>query len=422
MSLSEQVRFVAAFYRERAVMRYGAHLRRDPLCRLHLGSSGRTDPYPIYDEVRRRGPLIRSVAGPWTSADYSICEQVLRDRRFGVDMRAPDQRAGSPQLSFLELDPPDHTRLRRFAMPTFSPKAVAGFGPQITGTVGELLDVVPAGGSFDLVGGYAAPMPIAVITRLLGVPDADSEEFEQYGQAFGSALGGLQSLRHARELFDAQRRLQRIFTDLIEARRIDPGDDVISRLATAPGEQIRADDMVPLCTLLLIAGFETTVNLIGNTVLALLERPELWRRVAEDPTLVDAAVEETLRFDPPVQRTARVAHADVQIGGQLVTEGQVVVTLIGGVGRDPEMVERPNEFDLDRPNRDHLAFSAGLHYCVGQPLAKLEATIAVRELVARFPDLRIDGPGTRRSGTLIRGLARLPVRTSMADRRTYTTV
>ena len=180
---------------------------------------------------------------------------------------------GSPQLSFLELDPPDHTRLRRFAMPTFSPKAVAGFGPQITATVGELLDAVPADGSFDLVGGYAAPMPIAVITRLLGIPDADSEEFERYGQAFGSALGGLQSLRHARELFEAQRRLQRIFTDLIEARRVDPGDDVISRLATAPGEQIRADDMVPLCTLLLIAGFETTVNLIGNTVLALLAAP-----------------------------------------------------------------------------------------------------------------------------------------------------
>ena len=126
---------------------------------------------------------------------------------------------------------------------------------------------MPADGSFDLVGGYAAPMPIAVITRLLGIPDADSEEFERYGQAFGSALGGLQSLRHARELFEAQRRLQRIFSDLIEARRADPGDDVISRLATAPGEQIQADDIVPLCTLLLIAGFETTVNLIGNTVL-----------------------------------------------------------------------------------------------------------------------------------------------------------
>ncbi|HEY5979148.1 MAG TPA: cytochrome P450 [Microlunatus sp.] len=419
MSVREQVRFVAGFAKERAVIRYGAHLRGDPLCRLHLESVGRRDPYPLYDEVRRRGSLIPSVVGAWTSASYQICEQVLRDRRFGVDMRPADQRAASPQLSFLELDPPDHTRLRRFVMPTFSPKAVASFDAQISATVAELLDRVPPGGSFDLVGGYAGPMPIAVITRLLGIPDADSEEFERYGQTFGSALGGLQSLRHARELFEAQRRLERIFSSLIEKRRVDPGEDVISRLATAPGEQIRADDMVPLCTLLLIAGFETTVNLIGNTVLALLQRPELWRRVAEDPTLVDAAVEETLRFDPPVQRTARVAHADVELGGELVAQGQMVVTLIGGAGRDPDVVERPNEFVLDRPSRDHLAFSAGMHYCVGQPLAKLEATIAVRELVARFPDLRIDGPGARRSGTLIRGLARLPVRTSLAHGRTY---
>jgi cytochrome P450 len=418
MSLREQTRFVAGFFKERAVIRYGAHLRRDPLCRLHL-EAGRRNPYPIYDEVRRRGPLIRSVAGAWTSATYAVCEQVLRDRRFGVDARPADRRTAPPQLSFLELDPPDHTRLRRFVMPTFSPKAVAGFDPQISTVVGQLLDAVPPDGSFDLVGGYAAPMPIAVITRLLGIPDADSEEFERYGQAFGSALGGLQSLRHARELFEAQGRLQRIFGELIEVRRAEPGDDVISRLATAPGEQIQAGDIVPLCTLLLIAGFETTVNLIGNTVHALLRRPELWQRVADDPTLVDAAVEETLRFDSPVQRTARVALADIELGGQLVSQGQMVVVLIGGAGRDPETVDRPDVFDLDRPVRDHLAFSAGAHYCVGRPLAKLEATIAVRELVARYPDLRIDGRAERRPGTLIRGLARLPVRTSMAGRRTY---
>ncbi len=418
MSWREQGRMVAGFYRERALFRYGAHLRRDPLCRLHL-ESGSRDPYPIYDEVRRRGPLIRSSVGAWTSATYAVCEQVLRDRRFGVDSRPAEQRAASPMLSFLELDPPDHTRLRRFVMPTFSPKAVAGFDPQISAVVGELLDAVPADGGFDLVGDYAAPMPIAVITRLLGIPDADSEEFQQYGQVFGSALGGLQSLRHARELVEAQGRLQRIFEDLIRRRRADPGEDVISRLVTAPGEQIRAGDMVPLCTLLLIAGFETTVNLIGNTVHALLQRPDLWRRLTEDPTLVDAAVEETLRFDSPVQRTARVARADIELGGQLVTEGQMVVTLIGGAGRDPEVVDRPDEFDLDRTARDHLAFSAGAHYCVGQPLAKLEATIAVRELVTRFPDLGIDGRGRRRPGTLIRGLAHLPVRTSMATRRTY---
>jgi cytochrome P450 len=420
MSVLEQVGFVAGFLKERTVIRYGAHLRADPLCRLHL-EPGRDDPYPLYDEVRRRGPLIRSVAKAWTSASHPVCEQVLRDRRFGVEMRSADQRQGSPELSFLELDPPDHTRLRRFVMPTFSPRSVAGFGPQISEIVTGILNEVPDDGRFDLVGGYAAPMPIAVITRLLGIPDADAEEFQRYGSTFGSALGGLQSLRHARELFAAQRQLERIFTDLFEVRRESPGEDVISRLVSAPGEQILPVDMVPLCTLLLIAGFETTVNLIGNTVLALLQRPALWQRVAEDPSLVEAAVEETLRFDPPVQRTARVAHEDVEVAGRLVQQGQVVVTLIGGAGRDPDVVDRPGVFDLDRSTREHLAFSAGLHYCVGAPLAKLEATIAVRTLITRFPDLALDGPPRRRAGTLIRGLAWCPVRTSMARRGSFAT-
>lgn len=424
MAVREQLKFVAGFARERAVIRYGAHLRHDPLARLHL-QQGRDDPYPLYDDVRRRGPLIRSSMSGLglpvrTSASFAVCEEVLRDRGFGVETRPVDQRTGSPQLSFLEMDPPDHTRLRRFVMPTFSPKAVAGFAPRITEVVTGLLDDVPADGGFDLVSGYAAPMPIAVITRLLGIPDANSEEFERYGATFGSALGGLQSLRHARDLFEAQRQLQRIFTHLFELRRAEPGDDVISRMVTAPDSQVTPDDLVPLCTLLLIAGFETTVNLIGNTVLALLERPDLWRRVAEDPSLVDAAIEETLRFDPPVQRTARIATADREIAGQPIKQGELVITLIGGAGRDPETTERPNEFDLDRQHRHHLAFSAGLHYCVGAPLAKLEASIAVRELIARYPDLVIDGPGRRRSGSLIRGLASLPVRTSVATGRSAT--
>ena len=410
MAGREQLQFVAGFARERLLLQYGARVRRDPLCRLHL-SEGRRDPYPIYEEIRARGPLSRSTLKVWMSASYDICGAVLRDRRFGVEMRGEDHRSGSPQLSFLEMDPPEHTRLRRFVMPTFSPKAVAGFDPQITEIATGLLDAVQSEGRFDLVTGYAAPTPIAVITRLLGIPDANTAEFQRYGATFGSALGGLQSLKHARELFEAQGQLRRIFTNLFELRRAEPGDDVISRMVAAPDTQVTPDDMVPLCTLLLIAGFETTVNLIGNTVLALLERPELWRRVAEDPSLVDAAVEETLRLDPPVQRTARVAYEDIELGGQRFAAGDVVITMIGATGRDPDVVDRPDEFDLDRPHRDHLAFSAGLHYCVGAPLAKLEATIAVRELIRRFPDLTIDGPGQRRAGTLIRGLASLPVRT-----------
>lgn len=426
MAVREQIAFVTGFARERLVIRYGAHLRHDPLARLHL-REGRQNPYPIYDEVRSRGPLIPSTMSGlgmkvWTSASYQVCEQVLKDRGFGVDMRGGNEPAGSPQLSFLEMDPPEHTRLRRFVAPTFSPKAVSGFAPQVTQTVTGLLDAVPADGGFDLVRDYAASMPIAVITSLLGIPDADSAEFQQLGATFGSALGGLQSLRHARELFEAQQQLKRIFTQLFELRRTDPGDDVISRMVSAPESQVTPEEMVPLCTLLLLAGFETTVNLIGNTVLALLERPDLWRRVVAEPSLVEAAVEETLRFDPPVQRTARVARVAAEVGGRRVNAGDLVITLIGGTGRDPEVVDRPDDFDLDRTHRDHLAFSAGQHYCIGAPLAKLEATIAVRELVCRFPDLTLRGPLERRAGSLIRGLASMPVHTTPAGRPSYAVV
>jgi len=411
----EQLIFIRDFCRERATIRLGAHLRRDPLCRLHL-EVARQNPYPIYEEVRRQGPVIRSVLGLWLTANHELCNTVLRDRRFGRGAQVSTP-AGTPQLSFLEMDPPDHPRLRRFILPAFSPRSVAGFTEPITSIVDRLLDEVGADWEFDLVGGLAAPMPIAVITALLGIPNADAEEFARYGMTFGSALGGLQSLAHAGELFRAQRELERIFTRLFEMRLDSPGSDVISRLVTAEGDQVQPAEMVPLCTLLLIAGFETTVNLIGNTVLALLEHPQAWRRVVADPNLVEAAVDETLRYDPPVQRTARMALEDVTLGDRRIRRGDMVVPLLAAANRDPAVFDAPDVFDLDRPAKhEHLAFGGGIHYCVGAPLARLEAAIAIRRLVQRFPDLRPTGELVRRSGTLIRGMARFGVRTPRSVR------
>ncbi|GAA3642258.1 cytochrome P450 [Microlunatus ginsengisoli] len=405
----EQLIFVRDFLRERAAIRVGAHLRRDPLARLHL-EEGRRDPYPLYEDVRSRGPLVRSTIGAWTSVDHHVCNEILRSRSFGATGEDADHLAGSPQLSFLEMNPPDHTRLRRFALPTFSPKSVAAFAPSIQQVVDDLLDKTVGDEPFDLVGSLAAPMPIGVITRLLGVGDADADEFAHYGATFGSALGGLQSIKHAGELMRAQQALRRIFENAFEARRRDPGDDVISRLVSTEGSSVRPEEMVPLCTLLLIAGFETTVNLISNTILALLTHPDAWRRVAADPTLVEAAIEETLRWDPPVQRTARFALADATIAGHQVKKGEIVVTLLAGANRDPAVFAEPARFDLDRPNKsEHLAFSSGIHYCVGAPLARLEAIIAVRSLIARYPGLRVAGPVVRRQGSLIRGLTNFPV-------------
>jgi P450-derived glycosyltransferase activator len=412
---TEQLIFVRDFLTERTRIRLGAHLRRDPLSRLHL-EQGRDDPYPLYSAVRAHGPISRSTIGAWTTAAHAVCNEVLRNRQFGATADDGGSLAGSPQLSFLEMNPPDHTRLRRFVTPSFSPKAVAAFAPMIQRVVDDLLDgAVARDEPFDLVTSLAAPMPIAVITELLGIPDADAAEFARYGATFGSALGGLQSIKHAGELMQAQKALERIFVSVFDARRRDPGDDVISRLVGAEGDVVTAAEMVPLCTLLLIAGFETTVNLIGNTTLALLDHPESWRRVVADPGLVDAAVEETLRWDPPVQRTARFALTDQEVAGRQIKRGEIVVTLLGGANRDPAVFADPQAFDLDRTNKsDHLAFSGGIHYCVGAPLARLEAVTAVRSLITRLPDLRQVGSLTRRQGSLIRGLTSFPVAGSSA--------
>lgn len=402
----EQLVFIRDFFRERGSIALHGHLLRDPLSLLNL-EPGRIDPYPLCRRIREQGPLVKSSVGPWVSADHGVCHRLLRDRRLGV---IPDEpRVGTPDLSFLTMNPPDHDRLRRFALPTFSPRAVSGFAPFISSTVDRLLDEVRSGEPFDLVSTLAAPMPIAVITELLGVPGADAEEFAAYGATFGSALGGLQSLAHARELYKAQTRLSDLFTRLIEAKRRDPGADVISRLVLADPQQVQREEFVPLCVLLLIAGFETTVNLIGNTMLALLEHPDAWRRVTEDPELAAAAVEETLRYDAPVQRTARFALEDLTIEGERLAKGDIVVILLGGANRDPHVFDDPDRFDLDRDRHDHLAFSGGIHFCIGAALARLEATIAVRALATRFPELRAVGTPDRRAGSLIRGLRHFEV-------------
>jgi len=411
--------FASRLYAERARTGWAAYVQRDPTARLRL-RPGRDDPYAIYDQIRAQGTLVPTWLGNWATPSHRVCNQVLRDRRFGVQAIENEhgRDAGEAGLSFLELNPPDHTRQRRLVTPAFSPKAVATYRGRIERTVGGLLDQAAAAGQFDLVSQFAAPLPIAVITDLLGVPDANAEEFAEYGASIGSALDGIKSLRHAAQLQASQAALEKLFTSLFELRRNEPADDIISTLVAAEGEQIRPGEMLPICVLLLVAGFETTVNLIGNAVLALLRHPDQWAALCADPEgLAPAAVEETLRWDPPVQRTARVALQDVELEGRTLPKGALVATLIGAAGRDPEAYERPAVFDLARRGGpDHLAFSSGIHYCIGQPLARLEARIALQMLAERMPGLQLAGPVVRRNATLIRGPVRLPVRVTPARR------
>jgi cytochrome P450 len=257
---------------------------------------------------------------------------------------------------------------------------------------------------------FASPLPIAVITELLGIPDVHADAFARYGAALGGALDGIASLSHARQLLTANRELTELFETMFELRRGEPGDDIVSRLVAAEGDQIEPAEMLPLCVLLLVAGFETTVNLIGNAVLALLSHDGQWQRLAADPTLAGRVVEETLRYDPPVQRTARVALRPMELEGKPVATNQLVVILIGGANRDPDAYERPDVFDLDRESGvDHLAFSAGMHYCLGAPLARLEAGMALARLASRMPGMQPAGRVERRNATTIRGPIRLPV-------------
>lgn len=391
------------------------YVQRDELAPLGL-RPGLADPYAIYEQVRARGTLVPTRRGNWAAASYRVCDAVLRDRRFGVNRLSgkPGSEADRFDLSFLEMNPPDHTRLRRIVTPAFSPAAVVAYAGRIERVVTDLLDQVSGAGAFDLVSAFAEPVPITIFADLLGIPDsATTKDFIRYGTVIGTALDGIQSPHHAAQLKAANTELRELFERLFELRRREPGDDIVSRLVAAEGDQIEPAEILPLCNLLLIAGFETTVNLIGSGVHALLDNPGQWEALCADPAAMAAkVVEEVLRYDPPVQLTSRIALEPLELEGQRLRPGQQVFTLIGAANRDPEVYDRPAMFDITRENpAPHLAFSSGIHHCIGRPFARLEAAIAFRILAERMPGLARGGRVRRHHSTTMRGLTRLPVAT-----------
>jgi hypothetical protein len=384
------------------------------------------DPHPQYARLRERDPVHRSpLVGGWVLTRFRDVEAVLRDARFSADdrswsrfegIRRRNERAGvwpkdGFEPSLLRLDPPDHTRLRRLVTKAFTPRAIAALEPRIEKLVAELLDAVPAGG-FDVIRELAYPLPVTVIAELLGVPREDLARFKHWSDEVVRSIGvaTLDDLRRARRASDE---LSGYLATIAEERRSEPRDDLLSALLRAEeaGDQLTRKEVLSTCLLLLVAGNETTTNLIGSGVLALLRHPDQHARLREDPALLPNAVEEMLRFDGPVQLTSRFPLEDVAWpGGRVFRKGQQVLLGIAAANRDPEANPHPERFDVTRAEVRHLAFGQGVHFCLGAALARLEARHAIGALVRRFPGLRLAEAPVWGDNTILRGPRALPVR------------
>lgn len=430
MAAPQAIRWAARHGIARTVLQ--RHARRGNLdARLMTDLALRDDPFASYDEIRARGRLSR---GPFafTSASHDVCGTVLKSDTFGVQLR-PRQLPGVAEKalkvarggaltpvdppSMLAVDPPTHTRYRRLVSKVFTPRAIEALRPRMQKLADDLLDELAVSGKTgpaDLVESYAAQLPVTVISEILGVPTSMKEQFLAWGNGAAITLDigiGLGEFRRAESDLTA---LRAWMTDHFRRLRRDPGDDLLSQLvqvedADGPLTEL---ELAGTAMLLLGAGFETTVNLIGNGTVQLLRHPDQLARLQEDADLWPNAVEEILRYDSPVQRTARVAMAETELAGQTVQEGSLVACLLGGANRDPEVFADPHTFDVGRENaRDHLAFSAGIHFCLGAALARMEGVIGLQTLFDRFPDLALVGEPHRRGTRVLRGYDRIPVRT-----------
>jgi unspecific monooxygenase len=366
----------------------------------------RANPYAHY---RRLGALERTPAGLWVTTSHEICTSLLRDPRYGHRPDDGEMRRGqSRNRSFLMLDPPDHTRLRRLVSRAFTPRLIERLRPRIAQVVDELL--ANAGGDLDLIETLAYPLPVLTISELLGVPAEDHERFKGWSDALARGLdpdflipkGELAARDQARSEFTEY------FRELLGERRRKPADDLLSALVAVrdeDGDLLSEAELLATCILLLVAGHETTVNLIGNGALALLRNPDQWDWFREHPEAAPGVVEELLRHDAPVQLTLRAALEDTD----RLRKGEMVVLLTGAANRDPAAYPDPDRLDLQRVGpAPHLAFGHGIHFCLGAPMARLEGQIALTALARRKVSLR-DEPLDYRDNLVLRGLKTLPV-------------
>ena len=376
------------------------------------------NPYPVYEKLRKDTPLFKVMFPQgefgWMITRYEDAVQILKDSRFSKDMV---KRYGSDGQSIfssnmLFSDPPDHRRLRGLVQKAFTPKLVADMRSHIQSIADDLLDNLPSQEKMNLIDEFAFPLPIIVISEILGVPLEDRDKFRMWSNTVINA-----TTAEDRELFQQH---EQEFTDYLMASfakvRQEPGDDLISQLVAAEesGEQLTERELLGVVSLLIIAGHETTVNLIGNGILALLEHPEQRDLLIQQPELIHQAIEEMLRYNGPVEfSTSRWASEDMEFRGQQIAKGELVVVALDSANRDEEQFKDPDVFDITREKSAHLAFGKGIHLCLGAPLARLEGEIAISTLLNRFPNMRLQNDVDTlewRPGMVVRGVKEIPVK------------
>jgi pimeloyl-[acyl-carrier protein] synthase len=390
-----------------------------------LSTSLLENPYPGYRALRSQDPVHYSrLARGWVLTRYEDVATVLRDPRFSVERsRAFDGPEGSEPADgfgiFFETlsrtilfeDPPDHTRLRALVSKAFTPRAVEALRPRVEELVEGLLNDARERGRMDAIPDLAIPLPVLVIAEMLGVPPEDRALFKRWS---GDVAAGLEPVFDKAVIRRANQTTSEIieyFRTIIHKRRAEPGEDLVSRLVAAEeaGDRLDETEMLAFCLLLLVAGNETTTNLIGNGLLALMRHPDQLRRLRDDPALTESAVEELLRYDSPVQLTGRVALEDLEIGGKRIAKNQFIIPMTGAANHDPAQFPDPDRLDIGRRDNRHLAFGLGIHFCLGAPLARAEGQIAFRALVERLPKVMLNGPPRWRRTMTLRGLQSLPL-------------
>ena len=377
------------------------------------------DPYPVYRELRDQSPLncawlpagaLPGVEEPiqaWALMRYEDVYAALRDHTTFSSARSPLLRDAFPPITLLEDDPPRHTRLRRLVNKAFTVKRIEALTPWIRGVANQLLDEL-RGGENDLVPGYTAPLPIRVIARLLGIPGEEYATFKRWSDAL-VATAPTDKTENTQNIEE----MMGYFGQMAAARRAQGAEDLITALVEAEveGEKLEEWEILGICMLLLVAGNETTTHLIGNMLNVFAERPALWRQLGVDRSLAETVIEETLRYESPVQLLQRTTTRDVEVSGVRIPAGDVVNIYYGAANRDPGEFPNPDEFRLDRDQSDHVAFGMGVHYCLGAPLARAEAKVTLNAFLDQFSTIRRGhGPAVRQTTSdVVFGFRQLPL-------------